>query len=288
MRKLSASKLRDHLAGGFHDTPGGPKRLSTNALALLATLQEHRRAPDLFLRQTILDTAAWGLKDLKDGEGAFFSGIGKSDDATKAYFFFDESEVRSALGRERGDEFFKHFDLRPDGFLRLIGSPFAGLGSTRETLLLRRNRRVRLFLDERVDGTANGLWFAALTEVAGSLKRKDELLAAERGARQFLSRPPEGDSGLALGFASLATSTQEDVWIRAAVKELDATLARRDARTSLDSALLVMALHEARSLDATGLRARQESQVLKDLSERFPDSNELAAARCAATKMTAN
>ncbi len=165
LRDLSTSASRDHLAGGFHDFPGGPKSLETNALIVLALVREHRASQDLFGRQTILDTLAWGLKDLKDGSGVFFTSIGDAGDATRAYFSFNDAELRSALGPTRSREFFEHFALSPGGFPHLTGSPFAGLGATRETLLLRRNGRIRLPLDERINAHANGLWIAALAQV---------------------------------------------------------------------------------------------------------------------------
>ena len=187
-----------------------------NALIVLALNQEHRATRDLFVRQTILDTAAWGLKDMKDGEGVFFTSMGRDDGPTRAYFSFKESELRAALGPDRSEEFFKTFELSPEGFLRLFGSPFAGLGATRETLLLRRNRRVRLPLDEKIDPQANGLWIAALAQTAVELKRDDERLAAERAARVLLARAGHAVPGLALGLLRLNEATGSAEWLDAA------------------------------------------------------------------------
>src|SRR5581483_9016305 len=84
------------------------------------------------------------------------------------------------------------YRVEAPGALNLEGSPFAGLGSSRETLLVRRLRRVKPAVDERVVCAGNGLVIGALATSGRILKRGSDVEAARRAASAALTRlgPP--------------------------------------------------------------------------------------------------
>ena len=275
----------DHLGGGFHDRPGGPKRLETNAWFLNALVRSYEGGQDLFVRNVALDVVAFALRDLKDAAGAFFRAQG--DENSSKYFAFTEAEVRSALGQGKSSEFFEHFALSPDGFPVLTGSPFGGLAETRQTLVLRRLRRVRLPLDETIDEGGNGVWIGALARAAHVFGRHDFLEAARRASRAARGQGPARSGGAAFGLASLARLDQSETSAEDASKALDAAIERSPQATASDLTLLVWSLTDALRVNRSDLRLRQLAHMMREVERRFPNSDTLAAARCLNASVTA-
>lgn len=270
----------DHLGGGFHDYPGGPKRLETNAWALNALIATHEARPDLFVRNAALDTVAFALRDLKDADGAFFRSIG--NDRTETYFAFSEPEIRAALGPDKSREFFDNFALTPGGFPRLTGSPFAGLSDTRQTLLLRRLRRIRLPLDDVIDPDANGVWVGALARTAAVLQRRDFMEAAQRAATVLATMPNRGGAGAAFGFAALERFDRGRATPDLASRALDRALAKSATASGTDFAILALTLADQLRLHPSDARGRQLTRVVRELERRFPNTDAAQAAGCAA------
>jgi|CXWL01.1.fsa_nt_gi hypothetical protein len=273
------SAAYDQLGGGFHDFPGGPKGLEKNAWYLNAVVAAHEAKPDLFLRNMALDTVGFVLRDLKDAAGGFFASIGNRE--ASSYYAFTEQEIHAALGREKSREFFATFALTPGGFPRLTGSPFAALAETRQTLLLRRLRRVRLPLDETIDPSANGLWVGALARAAATLQRHDFMEAARRAGAAVARFPRGGGAGAAFGLVSLerfdAAHSPE-----ASSKALDYAIERSPSMPANDLMPLAWSLAETIRLHDSDVRRRQLTSVLRVLESRFAATEAAAAARCVA------
>lgn len=274
----------DHLGGGFHDFPGGPKRLETNAWLLNAIVTAHEAKPDLFLRNTALDTVAFVLRDLKDAAGGFFASIGNA--ATTSYYAFSEQEVRSALGPDKSREFFENFTLAPGGFPQLTGSPFAGLGDTRQTLLLRRLRRIRLPLDDTIDPDANGVWIGALARAAVTLKRRDFVEAAQRAAGVASGSQRPKSAGTAFGIVELEHFDRA-FSAEAAAKALDRAVERSPRMGAAELATLSWALAEWMRLHPSDIRSRQFAGVISTIERQFATTEAAAAARCVAATVKA-
>jgi hypothetical protein len=274
----------DHLGGGLHDGPGGPKRLETNAWFLNALVASYESKQDLFVRNVALDVVSFGLRDLKDAAGAFFRSQGSG--ASAAYFSFSRTEIESALGSARSREFFEHFSLSPEGFPVLIGSPFGGLAETRQTLVLRRLRRVRLPLDATIDRDANGVWIGALARAAHVLDRHDFMEAARRAATAQAERPG-GSAGAAFGLAALARFDRGGDPGQGASKALEVAMAQSPRADAPDLTTLVFGLTDALRLNASDLRRRQLAHVMRELERRFPGAETLVAARCLSATVTA-
>ena len=275
----------DHLGGGFHDMPGGPKRLETNAWYLNALSAAYEAKPDLFVRNMALDIVAFVLRDLKDGVGAFFRSLG--NEGTSAYFSFSEAEIRAALGPDKSREFFLNFALSAGGFPRLTGSPFAGLADTRQTLLLRRLRRVRLPLDDTLDPDANGLWVAALSRTATALGRHDLMEAARRAAGAISRSKDGGAAGAAFGFAALEHFDPGQMPADVVSRALDRAIETSQAASAVDLSTIAMALAHTLRAHPSETRKRQLSRLMREIERRFPDTEALTAARCAAATAVA-
>ncbi|MEP7216501.1 MAG: hypothetical protein ABI782_09625, partial [Anaerolineaceae bacterium] len=138
-------------------------------------------------------------------------------------------------------------------------------------------------LDTTIDSQANGLWIAALAQTALELHREDERLAAERSARTLGSRAETNSPGMALGLATLSATNPTPEWTEAAGRAFDAALSRPGARTAQDQAILAVAVSLLPDSPSAALRNRQRQRLLAELRTRFPGSDELAAAECAAT-----
>jgi hypothetical protein len=189
---MARGGFRDHLAGGFHrsavEQPPGPprfeKRLSDNALLIEAYANAYARTGNLLYRDVVRDTVSWAIRDLREPEGCFLASLG----APNGYYLWTRQEVFAVLGHSRGEQFLETYGVEPPGLLTLTGSPFAGLGPSREVLQARRARRVRPPVDDRVVVGWNGLMVSALATSGSLLKRGADTEAARRAAQAVLLR----------------------------------------------------------------------------------------------------
>jgi uncharacterized protein YyaL (SSP411 family) len=131
---------------------------------------------------------------MRDPTGTFLGSIGltTAGDPEGRFYLWTADEIVTTLGRERADEFLGVYRLEPPGVLQLAGSPFAGLGASRDVLRVRRARRVRPALDDKVLAGWNGLAIGALATSGARLRRGSDLEAARRAAQALLERlgPP--------------------------------------------------------------------------------------------------
>jgi uncharacterized protein YyaL (SSP411 family) len=194
LEAIARGGTRDAVAGGFLHArqrgdwavPDFEKRAADNGALLRQYAQAYSATGDLLYRDVARETALWAIRDLRDSTGAFWTSVGSGPDGT--YYLWTRAEIEKTLGPERAAEFFEVYRLDPPGVLQLVGSPFAGLGSSRETLLVRRNRRVRPAVDERVLAGVNGLMIGGLATSGALLKRGSDLEAARRAATAVLER----------------------------------------------------------------------------------------------------
>ena len=196
---LARGPFRDHLAGGFlrsaiESPPRAPhphyeKRLCDNALLIRAYAKVFARTENLLYRDVTRETATWAIRELREPEGAFLASVRAPAEGTSSrYYLWTREEVSAALGQDRGVQFLATYGIEPPGLLTLTGSPFAGLGPSREVLQVRRGRRVRPGVDDRVVAGWNGLMIGALATSGSLLKRGADLEAGRRAADAVVRR----------------------------------------------------------------------------------------------------
>jgi uncharacterized protein YyaL (SSP411 family) len=248
--------IRDHVGGGFlhgsrdaaWQVPWFEKLLSENALLLRAYALAFGLTRNLVYRDAVQETAAFLLREMRDPTGTFLASIGvtTSQEREGRYYLWTRDEILATLGRERADEFLSVYRLEPPGVLQLVGSPFAGLGASRDVLRARRARRIRPALDDKVVASWNGLAIGALATSGARLRRGSDIEAARRAAQTILERlgPASGlrhysvgSEGrgsasladyayLAEGLLDLHEATGEARWLEAAISLADGAVTR--------------------------------------------------------------
>jgi uncharacterized protein YyaL (SSP411 family) len=172
--------------------PWFEKLLPENALLLRTYAQAFSLTRDLAYRDVVQETAAFLLREMRDPTGTFLGSIGltTAGDPEGRFYLWTAEEIVATLGRQRADEFLGVYRLEPPGVLQLAGSPFAGLGASRDVLRVRRARRIRPALDDKVLAGAgwNGLAIGALATSGARLRRGSDLEAARRAAQALLER----------------------------------------------------------------------------------------------------
>ena len=197
LETLARSPWRDAVAGGFHGRPGSDhmgfeKLLGVNALLIRLFAAAHVATDDLLFRQIAEETIDWALRDLRDTSGSFWSSVGAGTTAREGeYYVWTRAEIDRSLGAERAKEWWSTYELRPPGVFALTGSPFAGVGGSRQVLLSRRNRRVRPSVDDTMLTGWNGLMIGALATSGQLLRRGSDVDAATRAATALLDRFPD-------------------------------------------------------------------------------------------------
>ncbi len=252
LEAVARGGIHDHVGGGFHHAAAGPgwrvprfdKRLADNALLLRAYTLAYVATGNLLFRDVAKETSSWAIREMRDSTGAFWTLLGSGGD--EAYYLWTEDEIVRTLGRARAEELLAVYRLEPPGILNLVGSPFAGLGPSREVLLVRRGRRVRPPIDDKVEAGSNGLMVGALATSGSLLRRGSDLEAARRAANAVLDRlgpaaalksyavgpealepaPLDGYAYLAEGLVDLHEATGELRWRGAARALVDAAVLR--------------------------------------------------------------
>ena len=255
LEALARGGIHDQVGGGFHHAAAGAgwrvprfeKLLGDNALLLRAYALAYVANGNLLFRDVAKETSAWAIREMRDSTGAFWTGLGaRGEGGEGEYYIWTEGEIVRTLGPARAEELLAVYRLEPPGVLNLVGSPFAGLGPSREVLLVRRARRVRPSIDEKVEAGSNGLMVGALATSGSLLKRGSDLESARRaatavldrlgppatlkhyavGAEAFGAAPLEGYAYLAEGLLDLHEATGEPRWRSAAGALVDAAVLR--------------------------------------------------------------
>lgn len=191
--EIARGTTRDHLGGGFYqDSGNAAKLLSDNARLLRAYAMAYSATGNIFYRKVAEETASFVLREMRDVNGFFWTAIGVPCPTCPAgiingnFYLWSQEEIIKMFGEARAREFSKTYPLQPSGFLSLQGSPFAGLSYLKETLLIRRNRRVKPAPDKNIDVALNGLMIGALAKSGALLHRGADIQAARKTAEAIL------------------------------------------------------------------------------------------------------
>lgn len=208
----------DHVGGGFFepDDAASPftKRLDTNALAVRVFGQAYLATGGLFFREVAEESARFLVRDLRGSDGVFWRAVvPATSEAGLRFVSWTVEELQRFLGQARAKELLAVYELH-DNLLTLRGTPFAGLASSRNILLFRRNRRARPGVDTSLDAKANAAAVVALARLGSRLDRGFALDAARRAGEGLAAAPlgPAERAHAAAAYAELAASQRDAAW----------------------------------------------------------------------------
>ncbi|HMM95655.1 thioredoxin domain-containing protein [Phycicoccus sp.] len=266
---MARGGMYDQLAGGFARysvdagwvVPHFEKMLYDNALLLRVYAHLWRATGDPLARRVAEETAAFLVRDLRTGEGAFASAL-DADTVVDGHshegltYAWTPAQLADALGADDGARAAALLSVTADGTFEAGSSTLqlredpedaAWWARTRERLLAARDARPQPARDDKVVTAWNGLAVAALAE-AGALLDRPDLVEAATGAAAFVLATHDVDgvlrrtsragqvssasavlddhADLAEGLLALHQASGEARWLTAAQDLLDRALAR--------------------------------------------------------------
>ena len=196
----------DAVGGGFFRystderwlVPHFEKMLCDNAMHIYA-YSEASALLDKSFERTARKTAEFALRDLRDGQGGFYTALdADSGGGEGRYYLWSPQEVEEALGRTDGARYCALYDVTGRGNFEGRSIPnllkkapssddrsFAASANRR--LLEYRNRRPRPFRDDKVLTANNGLMTAALA-CAGRIFKERTYLEYAKECAEFVSQ----------------------------------------------------------------------------------------------------
>ncbi|MDP2688557.1 MAG: thioredoxin domain-containing protein [Deltaproteobacteria bacterium] len=213
---MAEGGIYDHVGGGFHrysvdenwDIPHFEKMLYDNALLAGAYTAAHEATKAGLFRDVAMDTITYMLRDMRNGEGGFYSAQDADVDGEEgAYYLWDYGEVEMILGAEGAKKLASFYSITGHGnyegrnMLRInydVKPPEAPVdpeikGLCAELLKARKRRRAP-DIDRKIITGWNGLVISALAAAGRSFRRSDFIDAAKKCAVFLLSsvRDDEG------------------------------------------------------------------------------------------------
>lgn len=266
LERIAAGGIHDHLGGGFHRystdrewrVPHFEKMLYDNALLVDVYVVAYQRTSRRTYRQVVESTLDFILRDMTDPAGGFYSALDAETDGVEGrYYVWSRDEVNQILGADDGRLFIAAYGMdepqsfEPGAVLFLprtladtadhLQMPVQDLedrlAASRKKLLEARQKRSPLLRDDKVLVGWNGLMVRALARAGKTLRRKDYLDAAEKGAQFVLTQMKDKNgrllhswrggqanlaayvddyAGLTAGLIALHDATGEARWLESA------------------------------------------------------------------------
>ncbi len=211
----------DHIGGGFSRYSTDPyflvphfeKMLYDNALLLMAYTQAYSITGKEIYREVVRKTGQYIQREMTDSNGGFYSAQDADSQGVEGkYYVFAYEELTSLLGVSAGKKFNEYFNITREGNFEgksipnRLNDKVYGVGQDEEyshteperllpKVYAYRKQRYRLFLDDKILVSWNGLMigaFARMYQVFGQesylrqAKRACEFLEAQHGERDFL------------------------------------------------------------------------------------------------------
>jgi uncharacterized protein YyaL (SSP411 family) len=192
LRAMASGGIHDLLGGGFArysvdatwTVPHFEKMLYDNALLARAYLHGFQRSGEPRLGEVCRDTLDWALREMRGGEGGFYSALDADSEGLEGRFYvWTVGELRDALGGD-ADAAIAWFGATAEGNFVDPHHPAPGLNvledrgqrpneatqaRIRTRLLEVRERRTRPGLDDKRLTSWNALMIAALAEAGAAL-----------------------------------------------------------------------------------------------------------------------
>ena len=207
LERMAAGGIYDQLGGGFHRyatdaqwlLPHFEKMLYDNALLVVAYAEAFQFTGRADFARVARETCDYMLREMRDGEGAFYSATDADSEGDEGRFFvWTGDEIRrelDALGNHETTRLFlEHYDVRANGNWEgrtVLNVPrpdearWAALAEARARLHEVRKRRVAPLRDDKILAAWNGLTISGLA-VAGRILDEPRYLAAAAQAADFV------------------------------------------------------------------------------------------------------
>ena len=302
---MAAGGIHDQLGGGFarYSTddawlvPHFEKMLYDNALLTRAYLHGYLVTGEARYRGVVEDIVAYVLRDLRDGQGGFYSAEDADSEGVEGKFYcWTIDEIREVCGDD-ADAVIAYYGATAGGNFTDPHTGFRGnilhvsernaeppveVERSKSRLLARRAERVRPGLDDKVLLSWNALMLGALAEAAAVFDRDDWMEAARTNARFLLANLRRADGRFVRSWRAPYLAYAEDY---AALLEALCTLAELDdaawlAEARIVAGELVRLFHDpdGGGFFTTGSDAEQLVVRLKDIfDDATPSANALAA-----------
>jgi uncharacterized protein YyaL (SSP411 family) len=225
MVRVTLTRMRmggvwDHVGFGFHrystdrywKLPHFEKMLYDNALLLYTYAEAYKLTGENLFRRTAEQIAEYLLRDMRSGEGAFFSAEDADSEGEEGRFYtWTERELREVLSEEEFRLAKEVFSVEEEGnylqeatgertgrnvlYMRYLpqGDAWERIEAVRRKLFEAREKRVRPLKDDKILTDWNGLAVAGLSRAGVLLGRKDLVEVARECADFLLSKMLEGD-----------------------------------------------------------------------------------------------
>jgi uncharacterized protein YyaL (SSP411 family) len=231
LKEMRKGGIYDHIGFGFHRystdrewlVPHFEKMLYDQALLSMAYLETYQATSKEEFADTAREIFEYILRDMTSPEGGFYSAEDADSEGEEGKFYvWEDHEIRTHLGKDRGDLIARVFNVEEKGNFndeasgKKTGANILHLKKTirdlaithkmsvnelkekilsaREKLFENREKRTHPQKDDKILTDWNGLMIAALAKGAQVLDKKDYLDAAEKAACFILDnmREPDG------------------------------------------------------------------------------------------------
>ncbi len=183
--------------------PHFEKMLYDNALLIMAYLAAYKKSQQKNYLDTAEQTARYILREMTDPDGGFYSAQDADSDGEEGkYYIWSLEEICNILGRERGEEFSRYFNITEQGNFEgknipnlLNGNDFTeDFAEETETLYQYRKKRARLHLDDKILTSWNSLMICAMSMLYRVTGKQCYLDAASSAANYIEENLADGNT----------------------------------------------------------------------------------------------
>ena len=183
--------------------PHFEKMLYDNALLIMAYLAAYKKSQQKNYLDTAEQTARYILREMTDPDGGFYSAQDADSDGEEGkYYIWSLEEICSILGKERGEEFCRYFNITEQGNFEgknipnlLNGNDFTeDFAEETETLYQYRKKRARLHLDDKILTSWNSLMICAMSMLYRVTGKQCYLDAASSAANYIEENLADGNT----------------------------------------------------------------------------------------------
>ena len=187
----------DHIGGGFSRYSTDPyflaphfeKMLYDNAMLILAYCKAYQLTKNVLYRGVAEKTAQYIIREMTSPDGGFYSAQDADSEGVEGkYYLFEPIEIMKVLGRKKGKEFCKYFDITSEGNFEGKSIPnllknshiCACYNELLPELYQYRKKRCFLHRDEKIIASWNGLMIAAMCHLYRITENEEYLETAKR------------------------------------------------------------------------------------------------------------
>lgn len=227
LREMTRAGLYDIAGGGFARysvdarwfAPHFEKMLYDNAQLLTLYSEMYRVTRDDFYKEVVYETFEWLEREMKDGEGGFYSALDADSEGVEGKFYtWTADEAREALGEDY-EEAARYFKIERGGnwehgrniLMREVGGVGVDKGAEvrnwKRKLMAAREKRIRPGLDNKILAGWNGMTVKGLMDAYGAFG-DGRFLQAGIHCMEFLERSMMKDGRVYRSYRGKVSSTE--------------------------------------------------------------------------------